>query len=370
MSITVNSDSSSFVDKDLSDSIQLISFVADKEYIVSIRADLGSTSESTSGPLNTNSGDTTYIIKAKITHTDLSVSETFVKTVTKESELTQISYNFDRTIYLQENETLTVWAESSDATDTSISGDIYIAAVRAAGGGALLSMERADVLGWLEIEFAPLTLATPDDTIYQIVENAIRYWNTHSAYKISRVYDYDITNSRYRMQLDTDFKNVFEVYPTTSTTWIWNNHPMWTLLGLTILDNVTSDLIIMSEAFKNYKKYVGSNFAWKWERSTDSSTGGYLYVDNVPSGVSSLFVVGSKRIRSTDSIQDDYILDWILNYSKALLKQIEGNTLRKGDLIGLHNDGGDMISEGKTEQEEMKESLAREGRWAALAARF
>ena len=366
MTVKLNSGASSFSSKDLTTSVQLISFTADQEYIVGVRIDLGDST----GLLNTDSSDTTYVIKAKITQTDSDVVEAFSHTITKDSSLTQLSYNIDRTIYLQADEVLTVWAESDNSNDTSIDGNVYIIAVRAASGSALLSMERADVLSWLEAEFAPLTLATPDATIFQIVENAIRYWNTHSAYKISRVYDYDSTNSKYRIQMDTDFKNVVEVYPTGSTSWIWNDHPMFSLLGLTILDNVTSDLILMSEAFRNYKTYVGTKFSWHFEKSNDASVGGYLYVDNMQSSATNLFVVGTKRIRSTDSIEDDYILDWILNYSKALLQQIEGNTLRKADIIGIRNDGADMITEGKQRQDELKESLAKEGRWACLAARF
>ena len=79
MSITLNDNESSFSSKDLTSSVQLISFVADREYVLSARADIGNTT----GPLNTDSGDTTYTIKAKVTHTDSTVSEAYIKTITK-----------------------------------------------------------------------------------------------------------------------------------------------------------------------------------------------------------------------------------------------------------------------------------------------
>ena len=108
-------------------------------------------------------------------------------------------------------------------------------------------------VNWLKTEFQPLTIATPDDTIEQCVENAIRYFNTHSAYKISQVFDFVKT----RVQLSAEFKAVVQVYPTKTTTYIWNDHPLWTLMGISVLDNVTTDLILMSEAFRNYRQYGG-----------------------------------------------------------------------------------------------------------------
>ena len=68
--------------------------------------------------------------------------------------------------------------------------------------------------------------------------------------------------------------------------------------------------------------------------------------------------------------KDDYILDWILNYAKALLKQIEGNTLRKSSIIGINNDGQQLLNEGLDAQKELQESLSRDGRWLAFAKRF
>jgi hypothetical protein len=73
-------------------------------------------------------------------------------------------------------------------------------------------------LTWLKAEFAPLTLATPDETLEQIVENAIRYWNTHSAYRISTMVNWDRGSKR--VQVNNQFKSVVEVYPAKTTTWI------------------------------------------------------------------------------------------------------------------------------------------------------
>jgi len=233
---------------------------------------------------------------------------------------------------------------------------------------AISGLSAINMASWLETEFLPLTLATPTSTIQQLISNAIRYWNTNSGYKISSVVS--APSGTVRVQLNAQYKTVVQVYPTYTSEWILNDHPMWSLLGITILDNVTTDLIMMSESFKNYRQYVGTNFRWHWERPTDPTEGGYLYLENIPSNNQSVFVVGTKRILSGEEIVDDYILDWILNYSKALLKMVEGNTLRKASIINVRNDGSDLVSEGKEEKAYLEEKLRKDAKWVVLARRF
>ena len=42
-----------------------------------------------------------------------------------------------------------------------------------------------EYINWVRSEFGVTTLATDDTTLAQLLENAFRYWNTHSAHKIS-----------------------------------------------------------------------------------------------------------------------------------------------------------------------------------------
>lgn len=228
-------------------------------------------------------------------------------------------------------------------------------------------MRKEDIVLWLAEEFKPLTLATPAGTLRQIVDNAVRYWNTHSGYKITTMFA--VPSSGTAVTLNTQFKTVVQVYPSSTTTWIWNDHPLWTMLGITVLDNVTGDLILMSEAFRNYRIYVGTDFRWVHQKSDDPLAGSKLYAINVPSGVTHLAVVGTKRIIPGETIKVEYILDWVLAYSKALLKQVEGNTLRKSAIIDVKNDGQEYMTEGKEEQKDLKEALARDGRWVAIVKR-
>jgi len=220
---------------------------------------------------------------------------------------------------------------------------------------------------WIQNEFLPLTLITPLVSIEQCVENAIRYWNTHSAYKISQVVDFSAGSAR--VQLDPEFKAVVDVLPTAATTYIWSSHPLWTLVGITVLDNVTSDLIMMSEAFRNYQIYVGTNFRFAYKRSDDPAVGGYLYCTNVPANTQSLLAIGTKRITKNEDIKSQYILDWILYYSKALVKQMEGNTLRKTAIIDTILDGQHLVEEGREEVKDLQESLARDSRWIIFMKR-
>lgn len=362
MSLQLN-DETSFSSKNLTSSVQLLTYTAAKDYMIAVRIDVGSATT----PLTSSS--VTYAIAAKITKEDGTIVDAYSKLLAKEADQTSFTHMFDKSIYLADTETLAIWIESTGADDVAISGDVFFLGVRSSGGETISVYARSNIKDWIVTEFLPIQLATPDDTIYQVIQNAIRYWNTHSGHKTMQVYDY--ASGTARVQLSTSFKDVVKVYPTQTTSWIWNDHPLWTLLGITILDNVTSDLIMMSEAFRNYRIYLGSDFRWTYQKSEDpDNSGGYLYIINMPSGCSSVCVMGTRRIALTDvDITDEYILDWILNYSKALLRQIEGNTLRKSDIIGVKNDGQEMLNEGKEEQKTLQESLAKDGRWVALIRR-
>jgi len=228
-------------------------------------------------------------------------------------------------------------------------------------------MRQTEMINWIKTEFLPLELITPVEAINQQINNAIRYWNTHSAYKVSGVYDY--APGVKRVQISNEFKSVVDVIPTKAATHIWNDHPLWTLTGITVLDNVTTDLITMSEAFRNYRIYVGTNFRFTFDRSDDPATGGYLYAVNVPNNAESLMVIGTKRILPGEDIKSQYIYDWILYYSKALVKQIEGNTLRKTAIIDTPLDGQSLIDEGREEVKNLQEKLSDEGKWVIFMKR-
>ena len=229
------------------------------------------------------------------------------------------------------------------------------------------AMDKDAIVAWLKQEFGPLTLATPDATLGQIVDNAVRYWNTHSGYKLLTMVPY--ATGQARVQLDPQYKQVVDVIPGKTTTWIWNDHPLWTMLGVTIIDNVTADLIMMSEAFRNYRIYVGTDMRWEFVKSDDPTQGGWLYIMNLPRGSDSIAVVGTKRITANETIKVDYILDWVLTYARALLQKTEGNTLRKAGIIGVTNDGDRLVTEGTTTMKELQERLEVDGRWLAFLQR-
>jgi len=229
-------------------------------------------------------------------------------------------------------------------------------------------MTKSEIVRWLKNEFLPIQLATPEEAILQTIDNAIRYWNTNSGFRLIKMYAAGLNTKT--VQLDPEFKSVVKVIPDKATTWIYHDLPLWSLLGITVIDNVTSDLIVIGEAFKTIKKYLGTEFAWTFVENQDNpDQGGYLFLQNMPSKATKICVMGTRRILPDEDIKSQYILDWILGYSKALLKQIEGNTLRKSDIIGVKNDGQQLFDEGKDEQKALQEKLAVDGRWVALARR-
>jgi len=155
-------------------------------------------------------------------------------------------------------------------------------------------MLKTDIIDWVSQEFAPIALATPDETIIQIVDNAIRYWNTHSAMPIVRMFT--CSQSTVRLQLTPDYKSVVKIYPATTPDWVLQNYPLWSLLGITIVDNLTSDLVMLSEAYRNYKYYMGADFNWTFNRSNDPAVGGAVFLTQIPNPTSAICVVGTKRI--------------------------------------------------------------------------
>jgi hypothetical protein len=80
-------------------------------------------------------------------------------------------------------------------------------------------------------------------------------------------------------------------------------------------------------------------------------------------------VVGTKRIVENEDIKDEFIIDWLLNYTKSLVKMAEGNTLRKAGTIGLTNDGEQLVTEGKEEATTLQDKLRKEGVWMLGAMR-
>jgi len=231
-------------------------------------------------------------------------------------------------------------------------------------------MKISEITEWMKTELAPLTLATPDQTIFQLVKNSIRYFNNNSAVKHVEMVNYTGTS---KVTVPATMKTVAQVFPMQSApTLNVQDFPLWTLLGIQVLDGLTTDLIMLSETYKNFMVYMGKDFHWTWVPSEAPSTvngGGSLFVENLPSGSAKLCVVGSRRLYDTDDITEGYPLDWILRYSKALLRISEGSLLRKAGIIGVANDGDTLVKEGREDLDLLQKELKASGRWLAFVHR-
>jgi hypothetical protein len=181
----------------------------------------------------------------------------------------------------------------------------------------------------------------------------------------------DAASGTTRVQVNRAFKSIAAVYPNRNANWIWNEYPTYSLAGIAVLDNIRTDLILATEAFRTFNIYVGANFRWHFdENHDDPSTGGYLYMKNIPSGTTALFVVGTRRIIPTDTIDSHHINDWLLYYIKALVKQAEGHALRAAAIV-LPNgiDGQQLYNEGREEMKELQKKLSEESRWITFIKR-
>ena len=227
-------------------------------------------------------------------------------------------------------------------------------------------MNRIDITEWIKIQFKPLILSIPDDVIDQKIKDAIRYWNTHSAFKIIVMADMPAPNSS--VSMPTSVKTVSEVIPNALESVVLDQFPFWSFFGNVNSGTFVQDYTELFEGYKSYKKYYSSEMAWTWVRSTDSEdVGGKLYVTRYPAGATKLACMCLKRITLNEDVKDEHILDWLLNYTLALIKIIEGNVLRKGQLIGIKDDGNNLLSEGAKEKEQLEETLRKEGRWFIMA---
>jgi hypothetical protein len=231
-------------------------------------------------------------------------------------------------------------------------------------------VRKTEIIEWLEREFQPLKLATPDQTQSQYVENAVRYWNTHSAHPVLTMHNATSSVSQ-AIDIPPVTKQVYKVYPSSNPEWVYTHHPYWTLLGVTILDNVTTDLIEMATAYQHYKNYIGNDFRWNFVPSNDPTENSKLYMYNFPSrSAPKAAVLGARRILPNEDITSPHILDWILYYTKALVKQAEGNILRKAKIINADADGQQLYDEGTEEKKALEERLAEEGRWLVFTQRI
>jgi len=226
---------------------------------------------------------------------------------------------------------------------------------------------------WITDSFKPACLAVPPDVIdNQGVQLAIEYWNTHSGYKITRMYSIGANPSGLlatQVQLDPEIKTVVKCYPSAMTEELFSDHPMWVLLGFITLDRYTLDLMLLSQTFEGYRIYLGDDFRWKWMRSDDSTQGGWLYLQQVPRGAAKVAVIGTKRIVANEDIKDEFVYVWVRNYARSLVKALEGNILRHAQIIGIQNAGQAMIDEALKEQEDLRDQLRKESRWLLMPVR-
>ena len=230
-------------------------------------------------------------------------------------------------------------------------------------------MTKIQILDWLRTEFLPLPLATEERALLQFIDNALRYFNTHSAFPHFEMIE-NVSPDQHMIQCSGQFGTIAQVYPATQNLWVLQNYPMWSLLGVSVLDNVTSDLIQMYSAYQSYATYIGLDFRWSEVAPDDSSLGPKLYLSNVPVNTTSLCVVGSRRFTATDDIKAEWVLTWVLAYVKALAMMAEGNILRKSQIIDVKNDGQELVSDGKEAKVKLEQDLADEGRWLAFGKRI
>jgi hypothetical protein len=234
-------------------------------------------------------------------------------------------------------------------------------------------MNSDEIIQWTRNKFAPIPLSTPEETLVQNIEETIRYWNNHSAYKTADMVTLD--GNGMTVVVPTKIKTVVQVYPAIQNSSIFQDHPLFSLLGIVLMDNITQDLIQLDAAFRTYRVYTGYDFRWTFMRSGDPAVGGKLMLRNLPIRTDRVCVVGTRRLirdqhGKWEDITDEQILEWVLAYMFALTKKSEGQLLRKGEIVGIKSDGQAMFDEGEKDKAALEQVLRDGGRWVVMARRF
>lgn len=209
-----------------------------------------------------------------------------------------------------------------------------------------------------------MTLATPAATIKQMWHNSIRYCNANSAFACSAM-----VNSSKMQDLPLKFSDVVMCVPANAADRLFMDNPLFSTLGVILLDNVTSDLIQITESFKAYRNYVQTDFQWFTISSRDPKVATKLLMNQLNARITRCFVMGMQRFATDEDVTGDNELDWMLRYTKAQVNWSEGNAIRKAGMIGINNDGDSLCGTGSEEMKALREELIVKGRWVAAIER-
>lgn len=228
----------------------------------------------------------------------------------------------------------------------------------------------SEMLEWLKVDYAPLQYSIPDTTIQQNIVNAFRYWNNYSAYRHTEMASLTGTTA----VLSKYMKAVANVIPASLPGTInIQDFPLWSLLGIQVIDNLNTDLMMLTDTYKNYNIYMGKDFQTRFIPASDpndTNGGGKLYITNPPPGCTAVAVTGAKRIFEDEDIPEQDIYDFILRYAKCLCRIAEGNVLRKASIVGVNNDGQENINEAKEDLKELQLELSNNSRWIVFGGRI
>lgn len=232
---------------------------------------------------------------------------------------------------------------------------------------------------WVKNKFYPDPVILPDAIIMQNLEEAIDYWNNHSAFKVTETVDIEFSainngcqgQRAGKVQLSTRFKFVTRVFPQKVEAQGLNYTPESMILGLTATNRFMSeDYIQWKHWLKGWQTYANSNFRAKFMESEDPlNVGGMLYVQSVPFYSTKATVEGGLRIFSNQDVKDPQIFNWIRNYTYALCAEQQGRGMRKASMIGVASDGDSQVNEATVLKGKLEEELKKSGSWMILLKR-
>jgi hypothetical protein len=230
-----------------------------------------------------------------------------------------------------------------------------------------MSWNEAEVISFVRAQLGhPKRVIELDDTqIKEAIKRAVRKWSTTIPNIRKGYFQANSGQQAYNLTtLGKEFgKGVIMVYPEpiTSPQAVYNDFEYYRLRQPPYVD--MGELVVDQIYYREIGILTGTDFDWHWDEGTTT-----ILLKPIPSRS---FVCAYDYNDPPDTIDEVpvYSQGWVVDYTLALSKEMLGRVRDKfkgvpGNDLPVETDGADLISEGQSLQEELKETLwTRRGDW-------
>ena len=218
-------------------------------------------------------------------------------------------------------------------------------------------LTRNGIMSRIRGRFAPVTMATPDGTLKDILLDAVLMFNTWRG--IKRSVEVHCAPGQGYFNIPAGIKTILRLNPILPKI-AYVAGEIGLLLGVSVIPRPDQilDWMYQWNLFKEQKRSLGLKFDWK-------VANGKVFYGNLNQGAQGVEVVGLAPIDVTTGVSEpgDFLIGdedserWILEYSHALAMENEARLLRKGRLVGAAVDATDLMGEATTKKAQLEREL-------------